>query len=334
MPTHDIVVVGASAGGVEALITLVTGLPADFPGAIFVVLHIPATSASALDKILSRYSHVPAKTAEDGEAISPHQIYVAPPDHHLLLTADRVRVVYGPQENRHRPAIDPLFRTAALAFGPRVIGVVLSGMLNDGTAGLLAIKERGGMAYVQEPSTALFPQMPQSACKYVQVDGILPVTALAQKLTELAGEEVTIPEGANAVTDDLLFEAKVAGLDPQILELERPPGVLTSITCPECKGPLWETHNGRLLRYRCRVGHAFTGETMLEGQAENVEDALWMAINALEENAQLYSHLAATARAHQQQSKAESLDDQAQQLRSRRTAIREMLMPNGPREEL
>lgn len=185
MAEHDIVVIGASAGGIEALVQLVQALPADLPVAMFIVVHIPANYPSLLPDILQHYGQLPAVHAVDGAKVKPRCIYVAPPDRHLLVKPDYMRVVLGPKENRFRPAIDPLFRTAALAYGKRVVGVVLSGMLNDGTAGLIEIKEQGGVAIVQDPREALIPSMPLSAIKHATVR-ILPVADIARVLIELA----------------------------------------------------------------------------------------------------------------------------------------------------
>jgi two-component system chemotaxis response regulator CheB len=182
---RDIVVVGASAGGVEALTELAAGLPADLRAAVFVVLHVPPRGESQLPVILSRAGALAAALARDGEEIRYGRIVVAPPDRHLLLTRDQVRIVYGPKEHHVRPAVDPLFRSAALAFGPRVIGVVLTGALDDGASGLLAIKREGGMALVQDPETAVVPSMPRTALRYVNADACLPVTELAGKIVTL-----------------------------------------------------------------------------------------------------------------------------------------------------
>ena len=322
--THDIIVVGASAGGVEALTAFVAALPEDFPGAIFIVLHLPATGRNYLDSILSRAGPLPAGIVQDGEPLAGGRIYLAQPDHHLLLASDCVRVACGPRENRSRPAIDPLFRTAAMAFGPRVVGVVLSGVLNDGTAGLMAIKERGGVALAQDPQTALFPQMPSSAARYVALDGVMSPPDLARRVAELAHEAAPAVEGASPVSDELEFEAKAAGLDPSVFERDDRPGALTALSCPECQGPIWETHNGDLVRFRCRVGHAFTAETMVESQMENVESSLWFAINALEESAELYSHLADSASTRQQE-KADAYNERARRLRARLATLRKMI---------
>ena len=196
MRTRDLVVVGASAGGVEALRELVRGLPADFPAAIFVVVHIPTNSPSMLPHILSRSGLLPAAHATDGEPIKRGRIYVAPPNHHLLVKPGAAWVMYGPKENDHRPAIDPLFRTAARSYRNRVVGVVLSGNLNDGSRGLSLVKELGGLAVVQEPDDARYPGMPAAAIELVDVDHVLPITALADLLVRLTREpisEVAVP---------------------------------------------------------------------------------------------------------------------------------------------
>jgi two-component system, chemotaxis family, protein-glutamate methylesterase/glutaminase len=236
---RDIVVIGASAGGIEALTTIIAHLPHDLPAALFVVVHIPSEAPSSLAQIFSRAGVLPAQTAQDKTPIEHGHIYVAPPDRHLLLTADEVRVVSGPRENRHRPAIDPLFRSSALSFGHRVVGIVLSGALDDGTAGLLAIKRAGGIAMVQDPATAAFPGMPKSALTYVSVDWSLPLPALAEKVVELAtgtvqelGGSVTMEEMDDEQKSELRVETEIAGLNPQAATEAPHYGKISSYTCP------------------------------------------------------------------------------------------------------
>jgi two-component system chemotaxis response regulator CheB len=212
MPGHDIIVVAASAGGVETLCKLASGLPPDLPAAVFVVLHIPPHATSFLPSILSRAGPLPAAHPNDGQAIEHGRIYVAPPDSHLLVKRGHIHLGHGPRENGHRPAADPLFRTAARAYGPRVVGVVLSGNLDDGTAGLLAVKVRGGVAIVQDPSEALYSGMPASASENVAVDWVLPVSEMAALLARLALEPVE-EKPAEAVSKDIEIESDMAELD-------------------------------------------------------------------------------------------------------------------------
>lgn len=338
---HDIVALGASAGGIEALTTLVCNLPPSLPAALFVVVHIPAEAPSVLAEILNRAGPLPVSTARDRAPIEHGHIYVAPPDRHLLLTRNEMRVTQGPRENRHRPAIDPLFRSAALSFGQRVVGVVLSGALDDGTAGLLAIKRAGGVAMVQDPATAAFPSMPSSALAYVAVDWCLPTPALAKQIAALAeGERVAQGErkGAVQVVDEMddeqktemRVETEIAGLKPSVAQIP-PYGRLSSYTCPDCHGPLWEIQDGQLLRFRCRVGHAFTAESMVEGQDNNVEEALWLALNTLEESEQLYMRLARQARERNHTWMEDRFAGKSQTVRERAAVIRRLLMTE-PRE--
>lgn len=322
MPKRDIVVVGTSAGGVEALTALVAGLPVSLQAAVFVVLHLPPDGESHLPHILSRAGALQATMAQDGDEIQCGRILIAPPDRHLLLTRERVRVVYGPRENHFRPAIDPLFRSAALAFGPRVIGVVLTGALDDGSSGLVAIKREGGLALVQDPETATFPSMPQAALRHADIDVCAPVAELASKIVDLTQMEAPMPEEPHD-TRDLEREVKIAGLDLSVIEQDQAQGTLAAMTCPECHGPLWEMSDDGPLRYRCRVGHAYTAEAMETSLARGTEDALWTALNTLEESAKLYGRLAAQATADSE--KKRRYAQAAQHYRSRAGAIRKLL---------
>ncbi len=297
-PTHaqDVIVLGASAGGVEALAEIISLLPADLPAAIFVVLHIPPHGASVLPSIISRRGRLPARHPEDGEAVRRGQVYVAPPDHHLLLRQEAgqlfVRLTRGPAENGHRPAVDTLFRSAARAAGARVAGVILTGTLDDGTAGLEAVKIRGGVALVQDPEEALFSSMPRSAIENVAVDYVQPLAGLAKTLTALAkgGAGVTEEAGEAPVSKILATEDEVAALDANALETPRA-GRPSGFSCPDCHGVLWEVQENELVRYRCRVGHAFSPESLLAAQSEYLEEALWSALRALEESAALAERL-------------------------------------------
>jgi len=260
---HDIIVVGASAGGVGALKEIVRGLPQDLPVAVFVVIHIPTEGTSLLPCILNRAGSLPAVHPVDGEGIQHGRIYIAPNNRHLLLTRGYIPSGQGPRENKVRPAVDPLFRTAARAYGPRVVGVVLTGNLDDGAAGLLAVKKRGGIAVVQDPDSALFPGMPQSALKYVDVDYCLPLADIPPLLVSLARQPVK--EEASPIFKEMGVESKIAGLDMSANEEKM--GTPSVFSCPECQGTLWELCDGDLTRFRCRVGHAFSIERRLADQA-------------------------------------------------------------------
>ena len=325
MSGHDIVTVGASAGGVEALTTLVRGLPADFPASLFVVLHIPAQSPSMLPTILSRVGPLPAVQATNYMPIEQGRIYVAAPDHHLLVDRDVVRVVRGPKENRHRPAIDPLMRTAARAYGPRCVGVVLSGSLDDGTAGLLAIKQRGGVAVVQDPDEALYDSMPRSALAHVAVDHCSRLADMGRLLARLASQTAA-SEALFPVPEQMEREARIAFMDSAELQSNDHPGTPSPFACPECGGVLWETNDGDLTRFRCRVGHAFSPESVLAQQSEQLEEALWVALRALEERASLSRRLSDAARAHSRTTIADRFAEREHEARSRAEVIRQVLL--------
>ncbi len=322
-----LVVIGASAGGVSAIKAIVDRLPADLPAAVCVVVHVPAGHRSHLPEILNRARRLPAAHAADGERIQQSRIYVAPPDHHLLIDGEFLRVVRGPRENRQRPAIDPLFRSAARAHGSRVIGVILTGALDDGTAGLQEIKMRHGIALVQDPDTAETDSMPRSALEHVDVDACLPLAAIGDRLVQLVTEESPQPQGeeSTAVDARLEFEEAAASLDSEALESDVRPGRLSSFTCPECHGPLWEVENGDLVRYRCRVGHAFSARTLVIEQAQAVERALWIGLRSLEENAALLRRLANRAQAHQSHHSAHRFQERADEIEANAEAIRSTL---------
>lgn len=328
MPNRDIIVIGASAGGVEALLNVAGGLPSDLPAAVFVVLHIPAQAPSLLPTILSRAGPLPAQHAEDGMLIQNGRIYVAPPDHHLLVGQGFVRVVHGPRENRHRPAVDPLFRTAAVAYGSRVIGVVLSGSMDDGTAGLLAVKMRGGIAVVQDPADALYPDMPRNAMHQVQVDYSMPVTEIGGLLVDLshspaADDTTPVPEG-------MAIEARIAEMDPVAMADDTRPGTPSVFSCPECNGVLYEIRDGEITRFRCRVGHAFSPESVLAEQDEALEEALYMALNTLEESASLSRRMAQQARQRGSTWMTRRFEEKVREAEQRANVIRQVLLRSDP----
>ena len=292
---HALIVVGASAGGVETLRELMAGLPATLPAAVLVVLHVGSRTPSVLPSILGRVSGLPVAQARDGESIRPGRVYVAPPDVHLLVDGDRTRLVHGPRENGVRPAVDPLFRSAADSYGRRVIGVVLSGTLDDGTAGLGRIKQRGGLAVVQDPDEALFDGMPRSAAEHVPVDHIVPLAAMPALLARLAGEVATA-RTPTPMTDELESDRDLREIDGGARQNEALGGTVSGFTCPECHGALWQIDDGAgVVRYRCRVGHTYAEDSLQESKSISIEAALWTALTALEEQAALTWRMARRA---------------------------------------
>lgn len=271
MPTRDIIVIGASSGGVEALQSVVRSLPADLPAAVFVVLHVAPRARSFLPEILSAAGPLPASSAEEGLPIERGHIYVAPPDHHLLLQPGHMHLGLGPKENHQRPCINVTFRSAAMAYGPRVIGVILSGQLDDGTAGLWDIKRSGGIAVVQNPEDAAFPSMPLSALRDIDVDHVARLDEIGARLASLTTEN-----------QPLTSKAVVAEMEPRV----------TSFTCPDCRGTIWEVPRGPFSEYRCRIGHSYSPRSMLVEHFAAQEKVLWQSVVALEEGAELSTRLA------------------------------------------
>jgi two-component system chemotaxis response regulator CheB len=288
-----VVVVGASAGGVEALQRLAAVLPADLPCCVLVVLHIPATGHSALPAILNRVGPLPARHAADGEEVRPGEILVAPADRHLMVLDGRVALTAGPQENGHRPAVDVLFRSSARALGPRVASVVMSGALDDGAAGALAVAERGGLCLVQDFEEALYDSMPRATFAAV---GSAKQCRIADMPGMLAEWSRTLEETAPAAPSALLDrEADMAELDPDALHDPVRPGVPAGFGCPDCAGALYQIDEGGLRRFRCRVGHAWSPESLLARQTVAMESALWMALRSLEDKAALNTEMAVRA---------------------------------------
>lgn len=292
MTTRNIIVIGASAGGFEALKKLVANLPMDFAASIFIVWHISPDIRGVLPQVLNRAATVNAAHAYDGEPITPNRIYVAPPDRHLLVEQGKIRVTHGPKENRFRPAVDPLFRSAAYAYGSRVIGVVLSGALDDGTAGLWTIKNHGGLAVVQNPLDAEVPSMPESAIREVEVDYVAPISEMADLLVHLSREEIS--ETSQKVMDDdekTEIEIKIAAEDGAFESGIMKFGKLTPYTCPECHGVLSALNDDKLMRFRCHTGHAYSADSLLATITETIEDGLYSAMRGIEESVMLLNHL-------------------------------------------
>jgi two-component system chemotaxis response regulator CheB len=318
---RDVIVIGASAGGVDALQELVRGLPPEFPAAVLVVLHVASTGTSVLPQILSRQGPLPAGFAVDHEVLRRGQIYVAPADYHMLVHNGHLRLTQGPRENGHRPAVDPLFRSAARAAGGRCIGVILSGLLDDGASGLRFIKAHGGAAVVQDPEDALFPSMPKAAMATVRVDRVAPAKGLADALCALVEEPV---DAVSELETDVANPGHGRSV-PDRVELEDPTetaalvsGAPSALTCPECGGALWEQEDGPRVRFLCHVGHAYSVASLVEEQGRALETTLWSAVRALEERADMHHRLARRARGSRRElyeQRATDAEDHAKDLR-------------------
>ena len=283
MTRKNIIVIGASAGGIDALKTIAAGLPGDLQASIFITLHVAPYSEGLLPEILSRAGPLPATNARDWEEFKSGHIYVAPPDCHLLFEKPNyLRLSHGPRENRFRPAIDPMFRSAAHTFGSRVIGVVLTGWLDDGAAGLWAIHKRGGTAVVQHPNGCYASAMPVNAIKHVEVEHILPLSEIAPALARLVRESV--PTEEPSMPEEMEIEVKISkegnALANGILKWGKP----SIYSCPECHGVLLELQEGNLMRFRCHTGHAYSPDSLLAEFADKTEETLWSALRAIEES--------------------------------------------------
>jgi two-component system, chemotaxis family, protein-glutamate methylesterase/glutaminase len=308
---HDLVVIGASAGGVEALKTLASCLPADLQVPIVVVLHLPAGGTSVLPSILDRAGPLRARPAADGDTLEPGTIYVGVPDCHVRIDDDVLRVAGGPRENGHRPAIDPLFRSAAHTHRERTIGVILSGALDDGTRGLRAIKAHGGMTLVQDPQTALHPAMPEAAIRLVAPDRVLSLEQIAEALGAFTDGAAENGHNGGSMERDEREQVREQTSEQR--------GEETGLTCPECGGAIYEEIDGELVSFRCRVGHRYGPEVFVVEQSKTVESSLWAALRLLEERAVLMRRLAERYEQQQRSSrnfaaKAEELEGHAAQL--------------------
>lgn len=294
MAHRDVVVIGASAGGIETLQQLLRDLPPDLDAAVLVALHTSRHAGGVVPQILARAGNLPACYPRDRETIRKGHVYVAPPDFHLILEGPRMRVVRGPRENLHRPAIDPLFRSAARWCGNRAIAVVLTGLLDDGTAGSMVIRRHGGRVIVEDPERAMFRSMPASALRQVPDADVLPVGEMGAKLVQMIGEELP-DEAAGEPDRENVLEIKSAEADMSEMDEERHPGKPSVFACPDCGGVLWELEEEGFLRFRCRVGHAYTMRNLDAEQHRAIETALWSALRALEESASLYRRMAQRA---------------------------------------
>ena len=290
MPQHDIVVIGASAGGLQALSTIVQALPPTLPASVVIVMHAPSNGQGILPQIVARISALPVAFAADGDVLEHGRIYIARPDAHLILGPRSLAVAHGPRENGFRPAVDPLFRTAARQHGPRVIGVVLSGALSDGTYGLSMIKHCGGIAVVQQPEDAIIPGMPLSAIRHVDVDHVLPATEIGPLLERLTRRSARKKKRSDMphVKDP---EPQLPSQQTGVGDMKERFGLPSALTCPDCGGALWEVRHDRVVRYQCHVGHQYAPENLDAGQRDAVDGALWSALRVLEEHVDLKTRM-------------------------------------------
>ncbi len=332
--TRDVVVVGASAGGVEALSRLVAGLPADLPAAVLVVLHIPARAPSALPAILSRSGPLPARTAGEDEPLVPGTILVAPPDQHLVVRESGVTVVRGPRENGHRPSIDALFRTAAVHLGPRVLAVVLSGSDDDGTAGALTVRHRGGLVAAQDPDDALYTTMPGSVVRLAAPALVAPAADLGSLIGDAVREPLVLPAGGPQHTGPAAghdLTEQEAATDENLEEAVLGPrgGTPSAYSCPDCNGALYTQAENPVLRFRCRIGHAWTADGLVAQQDVTVETALSSAVRTLQEKAELSERLARRAHEDGRGVSARHFHDSALEARRSAAVLRQLMSTVG-----
>ncbi|GFE70591.1 chemotaxis protein CheB [Chroococcus sp. FPU101] len=333
MEKHDIVVIGASAGGVEAIKQLVQTIPEDIPAAIFVVIHIPPRGRSRLPEIINRFGSIKAYHPKDGDPIQNGQIYIAPPDYHLVIKNGYIRLTRGPKENHTRPAVDVLFRTAAKVYGPRVVATLLSGTLDDGTAGLIAVEQRGGLTIVQNPEEALFDGMPKNAIKNDHVDYVLNVAEISPLLIKLANQPIEISE-VEPVSNDMEIETDMAELELEAMQKMERPGQPSPYACPDCGGVLWELDEDKIMRFRCRTGHAYSPHSLIASQSEQLEEAFWNALRALEEKADLTFKMAKQAETNNRPYSAKRFRQQGEDAKDRASLVRQLLLREEGNENL
>ena len=294
-----IIVIGASRGGLEAIKHILMAIPENFPASVLVAMHVGAFD-SQLPSILGPYCKLEVRHAVDGETLGPNRVLIAPPDKHLLVDGQTLRLIKGAKENFSRPAIDPLFRSTAISHRENVIGVILTGDLDDGTVGLQAVKTCGGVALVQDPLEATAPSMPSSALRHVDIDGCLPLSLLADKLIALTQRKsidprrsrASLPTPVMVLENTLSLEGALASVSDLDAVASR-----STLTCPECNGVLWEMDNAPF-RYRCHTGHTFSELTYRSTQDKSIEESLWGAVRALHEKQTLMERMKNNAHEH------------------------------------
>jgi len=327
---RTLIVIGASAGGIRVLLDVVAGLQPDIPAAIMVVVHLPPYHRTQLPELLSKAGPLPASAAQHGEPIREGHIYVAPPDRHVLVRDHHIELNRGPRENRARPAIDPLFRSAARVYRANVAGVILSGMQGDGTVGLMAIKSQGGMTIVQDPAETLYSDMPERAIQYVGVDRIATAHGIPELLMEFA--RAPHPTALRATEDVAAVDAEQRLIKGD-LEAQAdgvPSGRVSTYTCPECGGSLWQLDEGSALLFHCHVGHTYSPEMLVIEKSESLETALWSAVRTLVERATLTRQLAGRLRSAGRETEGTALEEQARADDEHMELIRELILNATP----
>jgi len=335
MQQHDIIVIGSSAGGVKALKTLVKSFSINIEASIFVVQHVSPHAQSLLPEILTSAGPLKAAHAVDGEIIEKAKIYIAPPDHHMIISEGRILVKKGPRENRFRPSIDALMRSAAYEYGERVIGIVLTGMLDDGTSGLWSVNRLGGITIIQNPEDALYPDMPRNVLEFVDVSYNVPLSEIGMIVNDLVRQPVPV---SNPVDIEILCkmetEIKVAAqqnaLANGILEL----GEKTSMTCPECGGAMTGFTEGKAVRFRCHTGHGFTSGFLLAEILETVESKLWQSLRSMEEAIILLEQSADQYRKSLDDIHAQHTGLKAARIRNRAVKLLDFIYEEGQLEDL
>jgi two-component system chemotaxis response regulator CheB len=324
IPSH-LIVIGTSAGGMPALTRLVAQLPTTLTAAVLVVQHLsPDSTGEPLVTRLNAHTGLHCQLATNEAPLEAGHLYLAPPDRHLLVKDQHLLVTKGPRENNYRPAADALFRSAAVAYGPNVVGVVLTGMLHDGTAGLEFVKRCGGVAVVQDPADAEFPSMPETALRVVNVDYITSLDHMGLLLTQLVEPARAMPREGINIPADLQLEAAIAERVVGTVEQANQLGHLVPLTCPDCGGNLWQVKHGQVQRYRCHTGHAYTAEALAESNQQQLEETLWVALRMMEERKNLLAGMASQNTSPWSRQQEERLTD----LKAHVNRMREFLL-NG-----
>jgi two-component system chemotaxis response regulator CheB len=328
---RDIIVIGASAGGLKLFRQILAGLPDDFNASIFIVWHMSPEGKSVLPELLASVTSIPVATAIDKERIMPRRIYIASQDCHMILESDVVRVTHGPKENLFRPAIDPLFRSAASIFGPRTIGVILSGGLDDGSAGLYSIKRMGGKAIIQDPATAENSAMPLNASRIVRPDYMVNVQEISGLLATLSAETAgPLKRPGVKEKEKMDFEVGVAAGEPSLKQGLTYFDNYTPYTCPECKGTLSEIKEGKIVRFRCHTGHAFSALSLLSSLDKNIEGSLWTTVRAMEESFFLLRQMADQMRIENNTEMAAEYFEKAKKMEARKEHLRKIVLQYVP----